>query len=84
MSLTLQDIRDILGPVDEALAADLLRVDASRGELAEAAAWIDADEAFANAGRRPPAGTVAVLIDILAANDLDDEPDAPSGPEVAS
>lgn len=75
MALSMADIRELLGPVDETTVADVLRTGASREEIIEAVAWMNADEALANAHRKPASGKSAEVIDILAASEEDDEPD---------
>ncbi|KSV73502.1 hypothetical protein N185_20680 [Sinorhizobium sp. GW3] len=65
MGLKQADITAILGPVDETLVAELLATGATTGELAEAIAWVNNDEALIGEGRHLPAGRVAALIDIL-------------------
>jgi hypothetical protein len=74
MTMTASDVSAVLGPVDEALVAEILATGASREELAEAFAWVHSDEALVNQGRPLPAGRVAVLVDLL---DPDDEDEAP-------
>ena len=72
-TLTADDVRAVLGPVDDSLVAELLATDASREELVEAYAWITNDEAPMNAGRPLASGRVAQLIDVLEAA-VEDEP----------
>ncbi|WBV44886.1 hypothetical protein [Pseudoroseomonas cervicalis] len=74
MSLTSKDIAAILGPVDEALLAEILRSGASREELAEAWAWTQNDEALVNAGRPLPSGRVAQLMELIAPPPEEDDP----------
>ncbi|MBY5368151.1 hypothetical protein HFO98_19740 [Rhizobium leguminosarum] len=70
MDLSSEDVIAVLGPVDETLVADILATGASVRDLAEAWAWVNADEALMNEGRRLPAGKVAELVDLL---EVDDE-----------
>ncbi|WP_408914178.1 hypothetical protein [Brucella pseudogrignonensis] len=70
--MKMQEIIAVLGSTDEVLAAELTATGASAAELAEAWAWLNADEALVNEGRRPPSGRVADLIDILEAADQRD------------
>jgi hypothetical protein len=65
MRLSSEDVRAVVGPIDETLLADILATGASAQELAEAWAWVSADEALVNAGRALPSGRVAQLIDLL-------------------
>lgn len=71
--MKLEEITAILGPADEALVAAISQTGASAGELAEAWAWLNADEALVNEGRSLPSGRVADLVGILEAADLTDE-----------
>lgn len=68
-----EDITAILGPVDEALLASITQTGASPEELAQAWAWVNADEALINEGRRLPSGRVAELVTLLEAADADSE-----------
>jgi hypothetical protein len=69
MALSREQITAVLGPVDEALMAEVVATEATLAELQEANAWLAADEALANQGRPPPSGRVAVLMDLLQADD---------------
>ncbi len=66
-TMTREDVRAVLGPVEDSLIVQILGTDASPEELAEAYAWITNDEAPINAGRPLAAGRVNLLIDILEA-----------------
>lgn len=71
MTLTSHDVTAVLGPVDEALLAEIVATGATPTELSEAWAWVNSDEALIREGRHLPAGTVAALVDLLSA-DQDD------------
>lgn len=71
MTLTSHDVTAVLGPVDEALLAEIVATGATPTELSEAWAWVNSDEALIGEGRHLPAGTVAALVDLLSA-DQDD------------
>lgn len=71
--MTLEQITAILGPVDTGLIAEISQTGASPGELAEAWAWFNADEALMNEGRSLPSGKVAELVGILEAADRIEE-----------
>ncbi|MEG4642961.1 hypothetical protein BDE18_2770 [Paracoccus pantotrophus] len=71
--MRLDDIRAVLGPVDETLIAQISRTDATVEELAEAWGWLNADEAMINEGRPLPRGRVAELVAILEAAEPDPE-----------
>ena len=53
-TMTREDVRAVLGPVDDGLVVEIVGTGASREELAEAYAWVTDDEAPMNAGRPPP------------------------------
>lgn len=71
--MKLNDITAILGPVDDTLIAEINQTGASAGELAQAWAWLNADEALVNEGRSLPSGRVAELIRLLEVADPADE-----------
>ena len=64
-TLTHEDVRVVLGPVDDSLVAEILATGASPEELAEAYAWVTNDEALMNIGRPLASSRVGRLIDIL-------------------
>ena len=68
-TLTREDVRAVLGPVDDILVAEILRTGASREELVEAHAWMTNDEAAMNTGQPIASGRVGQLIDILEADE---------------
>ncbi|EJC84058.1 hypothetical protein Rleg4DRAFT_6171 [Rhizobium leguminosarum bv. trifolii WSM2297] len=72
MTMTLQDVVAVLGPVDETLVSAVIATGATQAELAEAWAWISNDEALMGEGRRLPTGRVATLADLLK-DDEDEE-----------
>lgn len=63
--MTEEEITAILGPVDEILIAEINQTGATSEELAEAWAWLNADEALINEGRPHPSGRVGALVEIL-------------------
>ncbi|MDZ5697806.1 MULTISPECIES: hypothetical protein [Phyllobacteriaceae] len=63
--LTKEGVQRILGPVDNALLAEIAATGADERELAEAHAWLTNDEALVNDFRPLPKGRVAELVDIL-------------------
>jgi hypothetical protein len=65
MTLSSGEVRAIIGPVDEVLLSDILATGASAKELAEAWAWVNAEEALADEGRPLPTGRIARLVDLL-------------------
>lgn len=70
-----EDIVAVLGPTDEALIADIIRSGASAEELAQAWAWINADEALINDGRPLPSGRIAELVTLLDPQEQDEHGD---------
>ena len=71
--MRLAEITAILGPVDLELAAEINKAGASPEELAQAWAWINADEALVNEGRPLPSGRIGELIALLEAMEPDPE-----------
>lgn len=65
MTLTRDDIVQILGPVDDRTVAQVIAVGATPEELAEARAWIVNNESMMNMGRPLASGRVAQLVEIL-------------------
>ena len=63
--LTSDDIRRIVGSVDEKTAADILATGAREDELLEAVAWVHADDAMMDKLRPLPSGRVGRLVEIL-------------------
>jgi hypothetical protein len=64
-TLTHEDVRAVLGPVDDSLVVEIVATGASPEELAEAYAWVTNDEALMNIGRPLASSRVGRLIDIL-------------------
>lgn len=71
MTMTSEDVVALLGPIDETMIADVIATGATAGELAEAWAWINSEEALVSEGRRPPTGKVAELVDLLSSQEED-------------
>lgn len=65
MPMTREEIVSVLGQTDETLVADILSTEASYGELREAWAWLNGDEALMGEGRPLPGTRVAELIELL-------------------
>lgn len=65
--LNREAVTKVLGPVDEALAAELIATGASAEELFEAYVWLTNDEALTNAHRGFPGARVGELVQILQA-----------------
>ncbi|KEQ09355.1 MULTISPECIES: hypothetical protein [Pseudorhizobium] len=73
MTITRDEIRRVLGPVDDTLAADIVNTGANEQELAEAWAWVNSDEALINDGRPLPGGRVAELVALLVADEEEED-----------
>jgi hypothetical protein len=69
MTMTSDDIIAVLGPVDNALVAEVIATGATQAELAEAFAWANNDEALIGEGRPLPTGRTAALIDLLVSDE---------------
>ncbi|SEI11304.1 hypothetical protein SAMN05216228_104437 [Rhizobium tibeticum] len=69
MPMTSDDVIAVLGPADETLVAEVIATGATQAELAEAFAWASNDEALMGEGRRLPTGRVAALVDLLSADE---------------
>jgi hypothetical protein len=65
--LTKEDLDEIVGRLDDAVAAAIIATGASREELLEAYAWLTADDAMHRRLHRAPHGTIAELCDLLEA-----------------
>ena len=69
MTMTSEDVVAVLGPADKMLGAEVIATGATQPELAEAFAWANNDEALLGEGRHLPTGRVAVLVDLLRADE---------------
>lgn len=65
MAMTRDEVVSVLGPVDEAMVAEIIATGASAEELREAWAWLNEDEALMGEGRPLPGTRIAALIDLL-------------------
>lgn len=64
--LTRDDLRAVIGPVDDITVAEIIGTGATREELVEARAWVENDEAMLNEGRHiPSGGRMSRLVEIL-------------------
>jgi hypothetical protein len=71
--LTRAQIVTILGPVDDDLVVRIIDMGATAEELAEARAWVAADDTLMKEGRPRPSGRIGDLVDILCRADEDQE-----------
>lgn len=69
--LTRDEVSALIGRADDRVLTEILNTGASRAELAEARAWLENDDAMLNEGRPIPSGRVALLVQILQADDED-------------
>jgi hypothetical protein len=74
-TLSRKDVIEMLGELDDIAAADIIATGATRQELAQAHAWLANDEALINAGKHLPSGRVGRLVEIIAANEQEEEQD---------
>ena len=72
-SLTHKDVMTMLGPLDDAVVAGIIATGATVEELAEARAWLINDEALINSGKPLPSGRVADILEIMAAQEQEEE-----------
>ncbi len=70
--LTRDAAKALIGPANDLMLTRILDTGATPGELAEAVAWIENDEAILNEGRPIPTGWVGQLIEILTIKDEED------------
>ncbi|HEX2147115.1 MAG TPA: hypothetical protein VHG11_05615 [Pseudorhizobium sp.] len=73
MTITRDEIRKVLGPVEDTFAAELAATGATAQELAEAWAWVNSDEALMNDGRPLPGARVAELVALLESEEDEEE-----------
>jgi hypothetical protein len=64
---TAQDVRDILGPVDDGLVASILALGATRDEILEANTWLSSDDYMHRQLHHGLTGAAALVFDILEA-----------------
>ena len=63
----------MLGPVDDAVIAEVVGLGATSDDLTEARAWVTNDEALMNAGKPLPGGRVGRLVEIITDLEQDEE-----------
>ena len=71
--VTRDDVIKAFGAVDDVTVAQIIAIDATVDELAEAQAWLANDEPMMNSGRPLATGRVRRLVDILAELEPDDD-----------
>src|SRR5262249_60451361 len=72
-SPTHKDVMTMLGPLDDAVVAGIIATGATVEELAQARAWLTNDEALINSGKPLPSGRVADIIEIMAAQEQEED-----------
>jgi hypothetical protein len=77
--LTRDDVIKAVGAVDDVTIAQIIGINATADELAEAQAWLVNDDPLLNAGRPLATGRVRELVDILAELEPDDDDDHEAG-----
>ncbi|QEX20138.1 hypothetical protein FRZ61_00520 [Hypericibacter adhaerens] len=68
-----KDIREIVGEIDDQRVTEILALEPTAAELAEAAAWLSDDDAQRHEAAALPAGRVAQICEILAADEMEEE-----------
>jgi hypothetical protein len=81
--LTRDDVVKAVGAVDDVTIAQIIGINATADELAEAQAWIVNDDPLLNAGRPLATGRVRELVDMLAELEPDDDEDGRAAPAAA-
>lgn len=75
MALSREQLVKALGNVEDAVVAEVLGMEATAEELAQARAWITNDEALINSGKPLAGGRVSRLVEILTSIEEQDDPD---------
>jgi len=78
--LTREDVIKAIGGVDDVTIAQIIGMNATADELAEAQAWLANDEPLLNAGRPLATGRVRELVDILSDLEPGDDDDGREAP----
>ena len=80
MQITREDVARAVSGADDVTIAQIIGINATADELAEAQAWIVNDDPLLNAGRPLATGRVRELVDILAELEPDDDEDGRGAP----
>jgi hypothetical protein len=78
--LTQEDVIKAIGRIDDVTIAQIIGINATVDELAEALAWMANDEPMMNSGRPLATGRARELVDILAELEPDDDEDGRGAP----
>lgn len=73
MALTRDEVMSVVGHVDETLITEIIGTGATLGELNQAWAWVNNDEALINEGRPLPSGRTGELVELLGSQDDEEE-----------
>ena len=82
--ITRDDVIKAIGAIDDVTIAQIIGINATTDELAEALAWMANDEPMMNSGRPLATGRVRELVDILAELEPDDDEDGRGAPAAIS
>jgi hypothetical protein len=69
-----EELRSVLGEVDDAKLIEVLKLQPTLAELEEAAIWATGNGDILAKGGRPMTGTVAAIIEILTADEEEEPP----------
>jgi hypothetical protein len=78
--LTQEDVIKAIGRIDDVTIAQIIGINATVDELAEALAWMANDEPMMNSGRPLATGRARELVDILAELEPEDDEDGRGAP----
>jgi hypothetical protein len=65
-TVTAEDIREIVGPLDDSVVAAIVATGATVEEVAEAYAWLTADDSLSKELKHACQGRAAIVCDLLA------------------
>jgi hypothetical protein len=75
-AVTREQILAITGELGDAAIAEIEKLGATEAELLEAVEWLSDDERMQREAKHPPQGRVAMLYEILVAEDEADDAEA--------
>lgn len=68
-----EDIRRIVGELDDQRITEILALEPTAAELMQAITWLSDDDAVRHEATAMPAGRAAQICEILAADDMEEE-----------